>query len=66
MKRLMWLLMAVAMLVTGVAVCAEEQEGRGGFGGGPDGGREGGVEEKVLPALERGIGVILIERPEKA
>ena len=31
-----------------------------------DGGREGGVEEKVLPALERGIGVILIERPEKA
>ena len=42
MKRLMCLLMAVAMLVTGVAVCAEEQEGRGGFGGGPDGGREGG------------------------
>ena len=31
-----------------------------------DGGREGGVEEKVLPALERGIGVILIERPGEA
>ena len=31
-----------------------------------DSGREGGVEEKVLPALEREIHVILIERPEEA
>ena len=31
-----------------------------------DSGREGGLEEKVLPALEREIHVILIERPEEA
>lgn len=31
-----------------------------------DSGRAGGVEEKVLPALERKIHVILIERPEEA
>lgn len=31
-----------------------------------DSGKQGGVEKKVLPALERGVQVVVIKRPEEA